>query len=187
MRVVSRVMLGKPVLCTLPSPPRASVSLFPLRASWLDGSSLCRPSTVSERQKSHAGPRQAGPSYSACKQPPLALARPCCPQCMCWTWNLGATSSRTWTASRWAEARALDGDGPVGLIGQRLIGRRLIGRHARSSSSVEPPSLVCPYYLPASCGWCTPRSQGSGWNSCWSQAHSTSLGTAQPRGPHSPQ
>lgn len=115
--MTSRVMLGKPVLCTLP-PPRASVSLFPLRASWLNRNSLCRPSTVSERQKSHAGQRQAGPSCSACKQPPLPLARPCCPRCMCWTWNLGATSSRTWTASRWAQARALElpaGGGPARL------------------------------------------------------------------------
>lgn len=63
-------------------------------------------------------------------------------------------------------------------------GHRLTGHHALSSSSVEPPSLAYPCYLPASCGWCTPRSRGSGWNSCWSQAPSTSLGTAQPRSPH---
>ncbi|XP_061044832.1 alpha-ketoglutarate-dependent dioxygenase alkB homolog 7, mitochondrial isoform X2 [Eubalaena glacialis] len=45
-----------------------------------------------------------------------------------------------------------------------------------SSSSVDPRLLACPCCLPASCGWCTPRSQGSGWNSCWSRAPSTSLG-----------
>lgn len=106
----SRVMLGKPVLWSALCPHHhcASVSLFPLRASWPDPNPLCRPSTASERQRSHAGQRQAGPSCSAYKRPPLAPARPCCPRCMCWTWNLGATSSHMWTASRWAAARALE-------------------------------------------------------------------------------
>ncbi|XP_066889059.1 alpha-ketoglutarate-dependent dioxygenase alkB homolog 7, mitochondrial isoform X2 [Kogia breviceps] len=108
----------------------------------LDLSSLGRPSTASERQRSRAGQRQAVPSCSVCRQPPLAPARPLSPRCTCWTWNLGATSSHTWTAS----------------------------------SSVDPRLLACPCCLPASCGWCTPRSQGSGWNSCWSRAPSTSLG-----------
>lgn len=47
----------------------------------------------------------------------MTLARPCCPRCMCWTWNLEATSSHTWTASRWAEASILElpaGDGSTG-------------------------------------------------------------------------
>ncbi|PNJ18451.1 ALKBH7 isoform 3 [Pongo abelii] len=48
-----------------------------------------------------------------------------------------------------------------------------------ASSSAGPPSPACLSCLPALCGWCTPRSRGSGWNSCWSRAPSTSLG-AQP-------
>ncbi|XP_049563583.1 alpha-ketoglutarate-dependent dioxygenase alkB homolog 7, mitochondrial isoform X3 [Orcinus orca] len=66
----------------------------------LDLSSLGRPSTASERQRSRAGQRQAGRSCSVCRQPPLAPARPCSPRCTCWTWNLGGTSSHMWTASR---------------------------------------------------------------------------------------
>ncbi|XP_073076631.1 alpha-ketoglutarate-dependent dioxygenase alkB homolog 7, mitochondrial isoform X1 [Manis javanica] len=104
------------------------------------------PSMASERQRSHAGPRQARPSCSACRRRPLALTRPCCPRCMYWTWNLRATSSHTWTAS----------------------------------SSAEPPSLACPCCLPVSCGWCTRRSPPCGWSFCWSQAPSTSSGTAWP-------
>lgn len=83
-----------------PPPPPPGVSR-------LDLSSLCRPSMASERQKSLAGQRQAGPSCSVFRQPRLAQARPCCPQCTCWIWNLGATSSHTLTASRWAEACSL--------------------------------------------------------------------------------
>lgn len=96
-------MLGKPVPCSELS-PCTSVSLFSLGAPRHDPSPLCRPSTASGRQRSPAGQRPARPSCSACSQLPLTLARPCCPGCMCSTWNLGATSSHTWTVSRWAEA-----------------------------------------------------------------------------------
>lgn len=150
-------------------------------ASRLDLSSLGRPSTASERQRSRAGQRQAGPSCSVCRQPPLAPARPCSPRCTCWTWNLGGTSSHTWTASRCAEASALEF--PAGGEPARP---KPTCQCVPSSSSVDPRLLACPCCLPASCGWCTPRSQGSGWNSCWSRAPSTSLGTGSQGAPTPP-
>lgn len=104
---------------------------------------------ASGRQRNPAGLMQARSSCSGFGRLHLVLTRACYPQYMCWTWNLGATSSLMLTVSRWAEG-----------IPSELLARLSVDRGAELSltpqytqhtypfsSSVDLPLLAFPCCL----------------------------------------
>ncbi|XP_060037518.1 alpha-ketoglutarate-dependent dioxygenase alkB homolog 7, mitochondrial isoform X1 [Erinaceus europaeus] len=91
------------------------------------------PSTASARLRRRSGRRRAGPSWSAYGPPPSRRARPCCPRCTSWTWSVGASSSRMWTASRCR----------IGGAQQELGAGGFAHRHPPTLSPPRPDPQFC--------------------------------------------